>query len=141
MANSFLFLPVGFFYVCCMENDYSTYFEANRQNWNQRTAVEKDSAFYDVAGFKTGKNMLTPIGLNEVGDVKEKKMLHLQCQFGIDSLCWARMGAAVTGVDLSDAAINEAKKLNDQSGLMQYLLVLIFMICIHKLQGLRKLPL
>lgn len=61
--------------------------------------------------------MLTPIELNELGDVNGKKMLHLQCHFGLDSLCWARMGAAVTGVDLSDAAIDEAKKLNNEMGL------------------------
>jgi 2-polyprenyl-3-methyl-5-hydroxy-6-metoxy-1,4-benzoquinol methylase len=61
--------------------------------------------------------MLSPIEMNEMGDVSGKKMLHLQCHFGIDSLCWARLGANVTGIDLSDAAIDEAKKLNDELGL------------------------
>jgi 2-polyprenyl-3-methyl-5-hydroxy-6-metoxy-1,4-benzoquinol methylase len=97
--------------------EYKEFFNANKEQWNKRTAVHKDSAFYDVAGFKAGKNMLTPIELNELGNVKGKKMLHLQCHFGLDSLCWARMGADVTGVDLSDAAVDEAKKLNDECGL------------------------
>lgn len=97
--------------------DYKEFFEANKELWNKRTAVHKDSAFYDVAFFKQGKNMLTPIELKELGDVKGKKMLHLQCHFGLDSLCWARMGADVTGVDLSDAAIEEAKRINDEMGL------------------------
>ena len=44
-------------------------------------------------------------------------MLHLQCHFGMDSLDWARRGANVTGIDLSDTAIHEAKKLNDELGL------------------------
>jgi SAM-dependent methyltransferase len=96
-----------------MEN-YDQYFEANKELWNKRTAVHKDSSFYDVAGFKAGANALTPIELNEVGDVKGKKMLHLQCHFGMDSLNWARLGAEVTGVDLSDEAIKEAKQLNDE---------------------------
>ncbi len=103
-----------------MEN-YNQYFEANKHLWNQRTAVHKDSSFYDIAGFKAGKNVLTPIELNEVGDpeasgqvVKGKKMLHLQCHFGMDSLNWARLGADVTGVDLSDEAIKEARLLNDE---------------------------
>jgi SAM-dependent methyltransferase len=95
-------------------NEYSNYFEANKELWNKRTAVHKDSSFYDLAGFKAGKNVLTPIELNELGDVKGKKMLHLQCHFGMDSLNWARLGADVTGIDLSDEAINEAKKLNDE---------------------------
>lgn len=46
------------------------HFEANRNLWNQRTAVHKDSSFYDLAGFKAGNNSLTPIELNELGDVK-----------------------------------------------------------------------
>ncbi len=99
-----------------MEN-YKHYFDANRSLWNQRTAVHKDSSFYNLAGFKAGENVLTPIELNEVGDVTGKRMLHLQCHFGMDSLDWARRGAEVTGVDLSDAAITEAKKLNDELGL------------------------
>jgi len=44
-------------------------------------------------------------------------MLHLQCHFGMDSLSWARLGADVTGINLSDEAIKEAKKLNDELGL------------------------
>ena len=95
-------------------DEYLHYFEANKHLWNQRTAVHKDSSFYDLAGFKAGKNVLTPIELNELGDVKGKKMLHLQCHFGMDSLNWARLGADVTGIDLSDEAINEATKLNDE---------------------------
>jgi 2-polyprenyl-3-methyl-5-hydroxy-6-metoxy-1,4-benzoquinol methylase len=99
-----------------MEN-YNDYFEANKALWNQRTTVHRDSSFYNLEGFKAGETVLTPIELNELGDVKGKKMLHLQCHFGMDSLDWARRGAIVTGVDLSDQAINEAKKLNDELGL------------------------
>jgi SAM-dependent methyltransferase len=99
-----------------MEN-YNQYFSANKDLWNQRTAVHKDSDFYDLAGFKAGADVLTPIERKELGDVKGKKMLHLQCHFGMDSLNWSRLGADVTGVDLSDAAINEAKKLNDELNL------------------------
>lgn len=99
-----------------MEN-FDQYFEANKYLWNQRTAVHKDSDFYDLAGFKAGQSVLTSIELSELGDVKGKSLLHLQCHFGMDSLDWARRGATVTGVDLSDAAIAEAKKLNDELGL------------------------
>jgi 2-polyprenyl-3-methyl-5-hydroxy-6-metoxy-1,4-benzoquinol methylase len=99
-----------------MEN-HNKYFEANKNLWNQRTFVHKDSSFYNLSGFKSGENVLTPIELNEVGDVKGKKMLHLQCHFGMDSLNWARLGADVTGVDLSDEAIKEARQLNDELGL------------------------
>ncbi|MEO6611624.1 MAG: class I SAM-dependent methyltransferase [Chitinophagaceae bacterium] len=96
---------------------YNEYFEANKALWNQRTAVHKDSSFYNLEGFKKGETVLTSVELKELGDVKGKKMLHLQCHFGMDSLDWARRGAEVTGVDLSDAAIKEARQLNDESGM------------------------
>ena len=90
------------------------YFEANKDLWNQRTAVHKDSAFYDLAGFKAGTNVLTPIELNEIGDVKGKTLLHLQCHFGMDTMSFSRMGAKCTGVDLSDDAIKLANEINDE---------------------------
>jgi 2-polyprenyl-3-methyl-5-hydroxy-6-metoxy-1,4-benzoquinol methylase len=93
------------------------YFSANKELWNQRTAVHKDSDFYNLKGFKAGETVLTPIEINELGEVKGKTILHLQCHFGMDSLDWARRGAKVTGVDLSDVAIEEARKLNDELGL------------------------
>jgi SAM-dependent methyltransferase len=94
--------------------DFNQYFESNKNLWNQRTAVHKDSSFYDLAGFKAGATVLTPIELKEVGDVKTKKMVHLQCHFGMDSLNWARLGADVTGIDLSDEAVKVAKQLNEE---------------------------
>ena len=100
-----------------MDKSFDQYFSANKELWNKRTIIHKDSSFYDVPGFKAGANVLTPIELKELGDVKGKSMLHLQCHFGMDSLSWARFGASVTGVDLSDEAISEAKKLNDELGL------------------------
>ena len=94
--------------------DMNEYFEANKDLWNQRTAVHKDSAFYDLAGFKEGVNVLTPIELNEIGDVKERSLLHLQCHFGMDTMSFSRMGAKCTGVDLSDDAIKLANEINDE---------------------------
>ena len=90
------------------------YFEANKHLWNQRTAVHKDSVFYDLAGFKAGANVLTPIELNEIGDVKGRSLLHLQCHFGMDTMSFSRMGAKCTGIDLSDDAIKLAKEINDE---------------------------
>jgi SAM-dependent methyltransferase len=46
-----------------------------------------------------------------VGDVAGKRLLHLQCHFGMDTLSWARLGAHVTGLDFSPAAIAEARRI------------------------------
>ena len=123
-------------------NDYSDYFTANKHLWNQRTAVHKDSSFYNLAGFKAGENVLTPIELNEVGDVKGKTMLHLQCHFGMDSLNWARLGADVTGVDLSDEAIKLAKQLNDELGMnAKFICANVYDIGISKTEEAKTPPL
>lgn len=98
-------------------SEHQQYFEANRELWNQRTTVHKDSSFYDLPSFMNGKSSLTHIELRELGDVRGKKILHLQCHFGMDTLSLARMGASVTGIDLSDKAIDTARELNDQLGL------------------------
>lgn len=87
------------------------YISINRESWNERTRVHVDSEFYDVEGFKKGSNPLKEIELPLLGDVRGKKILHLQCHFGQDTLALARMGADVTGVDVSDLAIEKAIEL------------------------------
>jgi SAM-dependent methyltransferase len=52
-----------------------------------------------------------------VGDVRGKRLLHLQCHFGIDTLSWARRGAHVTGVDFSEQAVASARQLARDVGL------------------------
>jgi len=93
------------------------YKEINRKSWNRRTELHIDSKFYDVEGFLGGRNTLCEIEINELGDVAGKSLLHLQCHFGLDTLSWARLGAIVTGVDLSSTAIEKAKILSKQAGL------------------------
>ena len=88
--------------------------EANRKNWNERTPAHASSEFYDVAGFRNGRITLTDIERTEVGSVEGKSLLHLQCHFGMDTMSWARLGAEATGIDISDAAIDLAKALNDE---------------------------
>ena len=95
----------------------STYIEINKAAWNIRTEQHFNSEFYDVAGFLAGKTSLKSIELNLLGDVSGLKILHLQCHFGQDSLSLARMGAQVTGLDLSDLSIEKARELNIKLGL------------------------
>jgi SAM-dependent methyltransferase len=87
------------------------YIAINRQSWNARTDIHVKSEFYDLAGFLKGKNSLNSIELDLLGDVKGKSILHLQCHFGQDTISLSRLGAAVTGVDLSDRAIEVARKI------------------------------
>ncbi len=94
-----------------MTDASKNYIEVNRKSWNERVDAHYASEFYDVEGFLKGKSSLNDIELGLLGNIKGKKILHLQCHFGQDSISLARLGASVTGVDLSDKAITTAKEL------------------------------
>ncbi len=90
------------------------YLKANQKRWDELTLEHKDSSFYDLDGFRAGKDRLRSIELSELGDVSGKTLLHLQCHFGLDTLAWARRGAIVAGVDFSPEAISLAKALSQE---------------------------
>lgn len=92
-------------------NIEDNYIELNRQSWNNRTETHLKSEFYDLNSFLKGKSSLNEIELNLLGDIKGKTILHLQCHFGQDTISLSRLGAKVTGVDLSDKAIESAKQI------------------------------
>jgi SAM-dependent methyltransferase len=87
------------------------YLEINRAAWNVKTPIHIESAFYDMPGFLAGNTTLKSLEIGLLGDVNGKRILHLQCHFGQDSLSLARMGAHVTGVDFADVAIAKAVSL------------------------------
>ncbi|MFM2360768.1 MAG: hypothetical protein RLY16_2761 [Bacteroidota bacterium] len=89
----------------------------NKASWNHRTVAHLNTPFYNLPGFMQGENMLKSIELNLLGDISGLKVLHLQCHFGLDTLSLARMGAQVTGVDLSDVAIQQAQTIAAESGI------------------------
>jgi 2-polyprenyl-3-methyl-5-hydroxy-6-metoxy-1,4-benzoquinol methylase len=93
------------------------YLKINQKAWNDKTEVHLNADFYEHANFLAGKNTLKAPELEVLGDVAGKRILHLQCHFGQDSLSLSRMGAKVTGLDFSDKAIEIAKLTNTQLGL------------------------
>lgn len=95
----------------------TNYLDINRSGWDQRARVHYTSDFYDVDGFLAGATSLNEIELAELTDVQGKRLLHLQCHFGLDTLSWVRKGAVCTGVDLSPVAIEQANQLAGRAGL------------------------
>jgi SAM-dependent methyltransferase len=83
----------------------------NRANWDDRVPVHLASEFYDIAGFRAGADSVRPFEVDQVGDVTGKRLVHLQCHIGLDTLSWARRGALVTGLDFSEPAIEAARSL------------------------------
>lgn len=93
--------------------------QANLSNWNNRAAlhIRDATGFYNVEGFLAGEDNLLPIEVSEIGDVRGKRLLHLQCHFGLDTLSLARRGAIVTGLDFSPVAIEGARDLARKASL------------------------
>ena len=92
-------------------NKEQNYININKQSWNNKTEIHLKSEFYDLDNFIKGQTSLNSIELNLLGDISGKSILHLQCHFGQDSISLSRLGATVTGVDLSDKAIENAKQI------------------------------
>lgn len=99
------------------DDDRAQYIAINRAHWDEVVPLHAASEFYDVAAFRGGESPLQSLELAEVGDVRGKSLLHLQCHFGMDTLAWARLGAQVTGVDFSPAAIATASSLATELGI------------------------
>jgi SAM-dependent methyltransferase len=91
--------------------------EINKRWWNEVTPVHVGSDFYAVDRFLAGENKLGHIEREALGDVTGKRLLHLQCHFGMDTMSWARLGAEVVGVDFSSEAVKNARDLAQKAGL------------------------
>ena len=89
----------------------------NRATWDERVAVHLAPGGYDLAPLWAGNRRFDPIVEAELPRVQGRRVLHLQCHFGLDSLTLAQRGADVTGVDFSTAAIKEARRLTDELAL------------------------
>ena len=93
------------------------HFAANAAHWDERVRIHVASRFYDVDGFRAGRDTLQLFEREEVGPVAGKSLVHLQCHFGMDTLSWARSGARVTGLDFSQPAIEQARALARDLGI------------------------
>ncbi len=89
--------------------------DGNSKLWDELVDVHVKS--YGVEKFLAGQTTLDEIQLRELGELKGKRVLHLQCHFGMDTLSLAREGAIVTGVDFSEKAIDSARKLSSEANI------------------------
>lgn len=90
------------------------YKKTNLELWEQYVDVNSKAESYHMDRFMKGGILLHDLEREEVGDVKGKSLLHLQCHFGRDTLSWARLGAKVTGMDFSPKGIELARGLAKQ---------------------------
>jgi len=89
----------------------------NQELWDEWAEINYRSAFYDVAGFLRSPPPLDDVVTDALGDLTGKRILHLQCHFGMDTLRLAPRAASVTGIDFSSKAIARANELAAATGL------------------------
>ncbi len=91
--------------------------DQNRRSWNAVVGAH-DSHRGDLARFLgAGGSTLFPEERRLLGGLSGLTLAHLQCNSGGDTLSLAGLGAAVTGVDLSDEAIRSARSLSEGGGI------------------------
>jgi SAM-dependent methyltransferase len=90
--------------------------ELNRRSWNAATPAHNRHKG-DQAAFLRDGSTLHPEELDLLGPLEGKDLVHLQCNAGQDTLSLAKLGARVTGVDISDEAIRFARQLSADSGI------------------------
>ncbi len=99
-----------------MADDYR---DINRANWDERAPAHVDSPGYAVDKFRADPEYVSDVvrfDLPLLGSVEGLRGVHLQCHIGTDTISLARLGAQMTGLDFSPAAIAEARRLNELLG-------------------------
>lgn len=89
--------------------------QANKKGWDG--LAETHYKNYHTDKLIAGKSLLNELIRKEVGDVKDKSLVHLLCHIGTDTLSWALLGAKVTGIDISSESLKYARKLAEQMGI------------------------
>jgi SAM-dependent methyltransferase len=91
--------------------------EDNRLSWNEATKAHNSHKGDQAAWFRAGGSTLWPEERELLGDIAGLRAVHLQCNSGQDTLSLARLGAELTGVDISDEAVAFATRLSEDSGI------------------------
>ncbi|MBA2320664.1 MAG: class I SAM-dependent methyltransferase [Deltaproteobacteria bacterium] len=91
--------------------------EVNRRSWNAVTPAHNRHKGDQAAFLRDGGTTLFPEEVGLLGDISGRRVAHLQCNCGQDSLSVAALGAEVTGVDISDDAVAFARNLSAASGI------------------------
>lgn len=95
------------------------YLEINRANWDERAPAHAASPDYAVSRFVEDPEYLSEVvrfDLPRLGEIQGLRGVHLQCHIGTDTLSLARLGAEMTGLDLSAASLQQARLLSERAG-------------------------
>jgi SAM-dependent methyltransferase len=95
------------------------YVEYNRASWDDRAPAHAASPDYALERFVEDPSFISHVvrfDLPRIGDVGGLRGVHLQCHIGTDTISLARLGAQMTGLDLSTASLEQARRLAQRTG-------------------------
>lgn len=94
------------------------YLNVNRANWDARAEVHVGPGGYNLDAFADPGwlSQVVRFDLPRLGDINGLDGVHLQCHIGTDTVSLARLGARMTGVDLSPASLRHARALAERAG-------------------------
>ena len=95
------------------------FLQANRANWDDRAPPHAASPGYAVARLLADPAALSGVvafGRPLLGEIAGLDGVHLQCHIGTDTLSLHRLGARMTGLDFSPAALSQARSLAAAAG-------------------------
>jgi SAM-dependent methyltransferase len=96
--------------------DHKDLREQNRVSWNAVVRAHESHRGNLSRFFGEGGSTLFQEERDLLGELEGRSLVHLQCNSGGDSISLARLGATVTGVDLSDEAVSSARALAEKTG-------------------------
>lgn len=91
----------------------------NHANWESRVPHHAASEGYGLDRYRADPGRISDVvrfDLPRLGAVAGLDVVHLQCHIGTDTLSLARLGATVTGLDFSGAALEVARRLSAEAG-------------------------
>jgi SAM-dependent methyltransferase len=83
---------------------------ANKRNWDARAPIHVHSQFYGI-GNRDPTSWFAPFEWRDLGQLEGRKLVHLQCHLGTETMAFALKGACATGLDFSGVSVQEAKRL------------------------------
>ena len=99
--------------------DAAAFRAENLANWSERAPMHAQSPDYGTRELIADPESISDVvrfDLPLLGDISGLRVLHLQCHIGTDTVSLARLGATVTGLDFSAAAVAEGRELAVKCG-------------------------
>ena len=99
-----------------MTDDYRL---LNRASWDERASAHAAAPEYAFQQFVDDPSYLSDVvsfDVPRLGELRGLRGVHLQCHIGTDTVSLSRLGARMTGLDFSAAALEQARRLASAAG-------------------------